>query len=259
MIPRALSWIALLLAACNRGGIPTADRSDGTIPMVRATRVPPGSIRVDGRADEPAWDKAGQTGAFVQVATGRAASGSRVPATARIAWDDANLYIAVTVFERGPTTPFHRDDVDPHLWEQASAVEVMLQPGDFGDNRDYYELQVDTAAAVWDTHFDDYNRPVWRDATGVMRFGHQEWDAHLQRAATVDPAHGSYTVEIALPWSSLQGARTAVPPREGDTWRMNLYSFRDGQRDALAWSPILGRGNFHYAPRWGRLLFAPAQ
>jgi hypothetical protein len=36
---------------------------------------------------------------------------------------------------------------------------------------------------------------------------------------------------------------------------MNFYSFRDGQRDSLAWSPIQGQGNFHRAARFGRVTF----
>jgi hypothetical protein len=60
---------------------------------------------------------------------------------------------------------------------------------------------------------------------------------------------------MAIPWRSFTSARTAVPPHAGDTWRMNFYSFRDGQGDALAWSPLLGRGNFHRAQRFGRVRF----
>jgi hypothetical protein len=36
---------------------------------------------------------------------------------------------------------------------------------------------------------------------------------------------------------------------------MNLYSFRDGQADAMSWSPLLGQGNFHRSSRFGRLRF----
>jgi len=39
------------------------------------------------------------------------------------------------------------------------------------------------------------------------------------------------------------------------TWRLNLYTFRDGQRVSLAWSPVLGQGNFHRSSRFGRLRF----
>ena len=65
----------------------------------------------------------------------------------------------------------------------------------------------------------------------------------------------SYTVELALPWSKITSNRTAVPPRPGDVWRLNLYSFRDGQRLALGWSPIRGQGNFHKSSRFGRVRF----
>ena len=160
------------------------------------------------------------------------------------------------VYDPDPTTPFARNDVDPHLWERASAVELMIQPGDPGDNTNYYEIQVDTAGAVWDTQFDNYNSPIERGADEAStRFGHQEWMSHIERAAVVDRAGGKYTVEMAIPWSALANARAATPPHPGDVWRMNVYSFRDGQRDSLAWSPLLGRGNFHRASRFGRVAF----
>ena len=127
-----------------------------------------------------------------------------------------------------------------------------MQPGDPGDNRDYYELQVDVNGAVFDSHFEDYNAPI--TGTGSeKRFGHQEWSAQLERA--IFRGRGFYSVEVALPWSSLTGARTAIPPHAGDVWRLNLYSFRDGQRRALAWSPLRGRGNFHKSERFGRVRF----
>jgi hypothetical protein len=228
------------------------DRSDGAIPTLRAARFERGVIRIDGRLDEPVWQRTGSTGPLVGPLDGRPAPGSGVQASARIGWDDEYLYVGAVVYDADPVTPFRPDEVDPHLWERASAVELMIQPGDPGDNREYYEIQVDPAGAVWDTRFDDYNRPV-----GGARFGHQEWSAALRKAATVERGAGRYTLEIALPWSSLASSRASVPPRAGDTWRVNVYSFRDGQRDALAWSPTLGQGNFHRSARFGRVVFAP--
>ena len=66
---------------------------------------------------------------------------------------------------------------------------------------------------------------------------------------------GRYTIELALPWDTLASPNAGAPPHEGDVWRMNFYSFRDGQRDALAWSPTLGQGNFHRSARFGRVRF----
>ncbi len=130
---------------------------------------------------------------------------------------------------------------------------MMLQPGDPGDNRDYYELQVDVAGAVFDTHFDDYNAPI--TGSGAARtFGHQEWSSQVERAV-FNQAGSFYSVELALPWSALAQGRAPIPPRAGDVWRLNLYTFRDGQRQALAWSPIRGQGNFHRSSRFGRVRF----
>jgi hypothetical protein len=90
----------------------------------------------------------------------------------------------------------------------------MLQPGNPGDNRDYYELQIDVNGAIWDTHFDDYNAPIVQ-GPGGQRFGHQEWIARVQRAVVVHRAAGRYSVEIAWPWSSLVRARTPSPAAPG--------------------------------------------
>jgi hypothetical protein len=71
----------------------------------------------------------------------------------------------------------------------------------------------------------------------------------------IDGGDGSY--HRGGPALGLAGQQpSGGSPSQGDVWRVNLYSFRDGQRQALAWSPILGEGNFHRASRFGRLRFA---
>jgi hypothetical protein len=271
-----LAATCMLSTACSRGMPQNTGRTDGTppagvpspnvpaqpvrppsesVPELHAAAVTDADITVDGRSDEAAWARCGSTGALVSPMNGAPEPGSRVQANARLCWSNTHLYFSATVKDAAPAAPFGREQVDRHLWEQSSAVELMLQPGNPGDNKVYYELQVDTAGAVWDTWFEDYNRPQGVGADGQRTYGHQEWNAQLQRAATVDAAAGQYTVELALPWASVASARTPVPPRAGDVWRLNVYAFRDGQRDSLAWSPLLGRGNFHFAPRFGRLVF----
>lgn len=257
----APATFALLLAlgatgcrCTNDGDAKVVDRSDGTLPELRVPQVKKGAITIDGKLDEAAWARAGQTSAFVAPGNGKPVSGSPVAATARLCWSQEALYLAVVVEDRAPSTPFKRDAVDPHIWARASGIELMLQPGDPGNNRHYYEVQVDIAGAVWDTRFDDYNRPI----TGrgqTRRYGHQSWSAKLQRVVHIERG-ARYTVELALPFATLQSPQAKSPPTIGDRWRANLYSFRDGQRHALAWSPILRKGNFHKASRFGRLIFA---
>jgi hypothetical protein len=233
----AILFLTLALTTCRRGeGI----NGEATIKGAPA-RVPRFASRptIDGKLDEPLWQTATVLGPFVDTGDGDSVSSHHpVAATARIGWDQERFYLGFVVADGQPSAPFRRDEVDPHLWTKASAVEIMLQPGDPQDNRDYYEIQIDTVGAVFDTHWDDYMTPLQGGPSDRI-FGHQDWTCAAERAAFVD--HGrSYTIEVALPWSALAAGRTPIPPRPGDVWRLNLYSFRDGQRQALGWSPIRG-------------------
>lgn len=249
-----LTLCCLALPGCTRNSA-SVDRSNGAIPELRAVQVAPGSIKLDGRLDDPGWRAAGCTGPLVHPGTGRPVPSSPVAASACLSWSTKALYCWFDVRDSNPSSPFNNKQVDPHIWSAASGVELMIQPGDHGDNRHYFELQVDVAGAVWDTRFDDYNQPITRDpASGGRRFGHQQWSARVRKGIMVKEGVG-YTMELAIPWTALKSARAKTPPRASDSWRVNLYSFRDGQRHALAWSPLLGQGNFHRASRFGRVTF----
>lgn len=208
---------------------------------------------LDGKLDEAFWSSTTALGPFVGPGNGEPAEKHPVAGFARLGWDDQNLYLGVVVADKSPFTPFGRDDVDPHLWEKSSAIELMIQPGDPGDNKGYYEIQIDTAGAVFDTSWDDYNQPIVGQGES-KRFGHMDWSAKAERASFVEQGK-FYAIEAAIPWSSFKSTRVAVPPKPGDVWRVNLYSFRDGQRLALGWSPIKGQGNFHKSSRFGRIKF----
>ena len=232
---------AVLLGDETIGGAPA--------PLPRLAAAP----TIDGKLDEAAWTGAATLGPLVDTGDGHRVSEHPVAGFVRAGWDDRNLYLGFVVRDKAAASPFARDAVDPHIWSRASGVEVMLQPGDPGDNRDYYELQVDAAGAVFDTHWDDYMNPV--TGTGPDKtFGHMEWTSRIERAVHI---HGGafWSVEIALPWAALQPRRVAIPPKPGEVWRMNLYTFRDGQRAALGWSSIRGQGNVHRSRRWGRVRF----
>ena len=217
---------------------------------------------MDGKLDDAVWSHAATTSAFVEPGNGEAAPSSEVAAFAKLGWDDKNLYIGAVVLDRSPFSPFTRDETDPHDWEKSSAMELMIQPGDWasspragtpGDNKDYYEIQVDVHGAVFDTHWDDYNTPITNQNADKI-FGHQEWSCHAERAIFVQDSR-FYSMEIAIPWSAFVQGRAPIPPKPGDVWRLNLYSFKEGQRLALGWSPIRGQGNFHRSSRFGRVKF----
>ncbi|HRI69674.1 MAG TPA: carbohydrate-binding family 9-like protein [Polyangium sp.] len=266
--PEKLLFLVLGLGACT-----TPDRADEKKPrqtapaqgvVVPDTRrvikelsvptLPAGqTITIDGKADEPAWEKAASTGDFVDVFTGAPNTRLPVQGSVRLLWDDTALYAAFDVKDYTIRGGFPADAVDPHLWER-DTVEIMIDPDGDGDNKDYYEVQINPQNLVFDSQFDDYNQPRG-GPTGP--FGHQEWSAKLQSAVVlrgkidddVEKDEG-YVVEAKIPWASFTKAGK-VPPAPGTTWRMNFYAMENN--GGAAWSPILGLGNFHKAIRFGRV------
>jgi hypothetical protein len=205
--------------------------------------------------DEAAWSRAAKTGAFVHAGDGSDAAGLPIGGSARIFWDETHLYVAFEVRDAALRGGFPADAVDPHLWER-DTVEVMIDPDGDGDGRDYYELQIGPQGLVFDSRFDDYNRPRGGPSGP---FGHQDWSSKVERGVkllgTLDDdsdVDEGYVVEARIPWAVFEKAQHS-PPRIGDTWRMNLYAMQDN--GGVAWSPILGEGNFHRASRFGRVRF----
>ncbi|MFO0549135.1 MAG: carbohydrate-binding family 9-like protein [Polyangiaceae bacterium] len=213
------------------------------------------SVVFDGVLEEPVWQRAADTGLFVDPTSGGAPPPHGVRGSARVFWDDAHIYVGYSVVDVDVRGGFPPNSVDPHLWER-DTVELMLDPDGDGDNRDYYEIQIGPQNLVFDSQFDDYNLPK-----GGPRgpFGHQDWSARLVSAVRIDgtidddrDSDAGYVVEAKIPFSSLTKA-AHTPPRPGDEWRVNLYAMKNN--GGVAWSPILGRGNFHRASRFGRWVF----
>jgi len=274
-LPRGagLALVASLVAAC-RGG-PRVD-ADGArpaavtasalsatppvgVPELRVPRIDAGQApRVDGRLDDPAWRAAADTGAFRDVATGAVSTAVDVGGSALLLWDDEALYVGASIADRDVEGGFPAGAVDPHLWTR-DTLEVMIDPDGDGDGHDYYEIQIGPQNIVFDSCFDAYNAP--RGGPDGP-FGHEGWSSRVESAVTV---HGSldepgdedegYVVEARLPWAAFTRARRA-PPAPGDRWRVNLYAMENN--GGVAWSPILGQGNFHRASRFGRLIFSGA-
>ncbi len=227
------------------------------VPELRADKL--GSdvkIAIDGKLDEPAWKTAPSTGPFIDVRSAEANTTFPVNGSARLLWNARALFVAFEVTDNDVVGGFPKDEKDPKLWTK-DTVELMIDPDGDGDNSDYYEIQINPQNLVFDSQFDRYNEPK-QEPNGP--FGHQEWSAELVSAVLVqgtldkpDDQDKGYTVEAMIPWKSFGKAQKA-PPELGDTWRMNFYAMQNN--GGVAWSAILGQGNFHKASRFGRVLFA---
>jgi len=230
--------------------------SAGILPVLWVPWRPPAApIVIDGKLDEPAWQRAASTGPLVNVSTGEASSGNELGGSVKLLSDEQMLYMGFEVFDDDLRGGFDPNLPDPHLWLK-DTVEVIVDPDGEGDNRDYYEIQVGPQNLVFDSEFDAYNLPHG-EPDGP--YGHEEWSANLKSAVTLqgtlddDREDEGYVVEMAIPWTAFRRAKR-VPPIVGDVWRMNFYAMKNNS--GVAWSPILGQGNFHKASRFGSVRFA---
>jgi hypothetical protein len=223
-------------------------------------------IVVDGKGDEAAWGAAASTGPFVDVGTGRNAASYPVTGSAKLAWDELNMYVLIEVKDPDVLGYFTDKGAQPKDWTVTGqpmtwnhdTAEIMIDPDGDGDNVNYYELQINPANKVFKSQFDGYNLPKTEP---LGPFGHEDWETRMKSAVVV---HGTidkpgdkdegYTVEAAIPWTAfVKGART-LPPKPGDTWRMNFYAMENN--GGTAWSPILGQGNFHRSARFGKVTWS---
>lgn len=249
--------MASLALACSPGERTSATSSAGTPfagPSLRVPFIASPGVRIDGKLDEPSWQQAARSEAFVGARDGQKARGA-LGGRARLFFSDAHLYVAFDVTDPRLRGGFPQDAIDPHLWER-DTVELMLDP-DGADNRDYYEIQINPQGLVFDSRFDDYNLPRGGPAGP---FGDQGWSSQVERAVSVrgtldddSDRDDGYTVEARIPWAAFDRAKR-VPPGDGDTWKANLYAMEDN--GGVAWSPILGEGNFHRVRYFGDLVFA---
>ncbi|MFI5308031.1 MAG: carbohydrate-binding family 9-like protein [Polyangiales bacterium] len=207
-------------------------------------------LQIDGKLDEADWSAAQTSGAFVQTMSGERGA---FAASARVLYDDKNLYVGYQVADDFLRSTFKK--ADEHLWEQ-DAVELMVDPD--GDGKNYFEIQVAPTGVVFDTRYDSRRLP--------QPFGDMAWSSAakakvaLQGKPNDDENDVGYTVELAIPWTAFAAGPTpAQPPAAGATWRMNFFVMdtrREGQR-AVGWSPPL-IGDFHTLERFGRVVFPQA-
>jgi hypothetical protein len=218
--------------------------------IARRALTPPD---LDGRLEADCWRTAERSPRFVDLV-----SGDAVPLDTRgaILWDDEHLYLGFWLEQPDVTATLTQRDSD--IWLDDD-VELFIAGPDA-----YYELEVNAFNTVYEVLF------VWDEATGADRsfpgvasfdgvgFAHPRgrrtgfWGFDLPGLRTAVHVDGTlndssdtdrgWTVEIAIPWSSLAplaGGRS-LPPRDGDEWRISLSRFntrKGGDSGGWSWSP----------------------
>jgi hypothetical protein len=232
MLPMLTAVVALASAAV------TAER-----PVYEVLRASPPPV-VDGRLDDPAWERAPPVGPFLQNAD---AAPSALVTEARLLYDDEYLYVAFRLDDENVwATMRNRDD---HLWHE-EVVEVFIQPDPA--HPAYVEFEVNPLGTMIDIFLLDRRKPLPYASWNSARL---RWAVQVNGTVDGEPGDAGWTCEIAIPHEDLAMA-PHVPPRPGDRWRLNLYRVeRRPAPAALAWSPTRAN-DFHLPDRFGEIVFS---
>lgn len=219
-------------------------------PVYECRKVPAGSIRVDGRLDDPGWRSIQPVGHFI-LSDGLGPASRQTEA--RMCWDDTYLYICFACEDPDIWgTMFDRDDP---IYEE-EVVEAFIDPD--SDLTCYYELQTSPHGTLFDAIIHNPTG-LRRDMKGETSWTCEGWLVGVQVDGTLDnrdDVDRGWTVEWAIPFASLSSAPN-TPPKDGDTWRINLYRIdRTPTPEFGCWSPTLEvPPNFHVPTRFGIIVF----
>lgn len=223
-----------------------------------------GPIRIDGRLNEPDWQRAPWSDDFVDI-EGTVRPLPRFRTRVRLLWDRTNLYVGAQIYDPHVWATLARRDA--YLWKENNNFEVFIDPD--GDTREYEEIQINALNTVLDMFLTKPYRDGGRASTGRDLAG-LTTAVHV-RGTLNDPTDidEGWTAELAIPWSALEAsAHSASAPNPGDAWRINFsrvqwrhdvvdghYRRKTDQReDNWVWSPQ-GAVNMHLPERWGTIRF----
>ena len=205
--------LATLLALGAALGIPLDGRPGPERPTLRAARVEPGAVRVDGRFDEAVWATAPVAAGFVMRQPDPGATPSE-QTEARVAVDGDAVYVAMRMMDSQP------DAIDARLGRRDSYLEsdwATVGIGSLADGRTAYQFAVNPAGVQRDALlYDDVRQdPSW-DAV---------WDVAVARGA------GGWTAEFRIPLSQLR-----FDP-DDDTWGVQFGRVLQRTNESAYWAP----------------------
>jgi len=227
-----------------------------------------GTIQLDGKLTEPSWTAAKASSTFVDLVSGKPTlHDTRI----KILWDDQYLYVGYEIEEPNVQAKFLKRDAP--IW-QDNDIELFI-----AFDHTYYELEVNAHGTLYEGLFiwqNDYAKLGFENFPSVnitdpnikhqpfngvgytkhprgKRWAFLAWDfpglrsaVHINGTLNKDgDTDRGWTVEFAIPWNGMKalahGDPRAIPPREGNLWRMdfsrfNQYRAPSPARDSGGWA-----------------------
>lgn len=215
------------------------ERREAAKPQLYRCRRVVGKIAIDGKLDEPAWERATPLDDFRIPPD---AKKPRHPSSAQLLWDDEFLYFGM-VMEDFDVYGL-KTERDSATWED-DVAELFLKPSEVEPA--YYEIHITPRGTVLDIMI------ARRNAAGsIDRW--KGWDSGVKAAVAISGTLNNWRdrdkgwiVEAAIPWTAFAG--TAPRPQLGDRWRFAVcrydYSVHLEAGRELTSSARLTELNFH--------------
>jgi hypothetical protein len=194
--------------------------TEPTTKSVRATRVPNGTVAVDGRLDESVWAQGEPADDFVQmqpVEGARATEAHR--SEVRFLYDDENLYVGATFFEDEPDKLVTNDLKRDFPGARDGDLYVLILDT-FHDRLNGYNFQTNPGCALRDSQSYDDGRSV-----------NANWDTVWFCESSVDEK--AWYVEQAIPFKQLR-----FPQRDAQTWGVNVFRLIRHTNEQTVWNQI---------------------
>lgn len=185
-----------------------------TLAVVRAS----GSLEVDGRLDEQAWQHASTAKDFVQLRPFNGKPASQ-PTEVRILYDDSGLYIGALMLDEKPDSLrvelSRRDDL-----EMADHFGLTIDP--YNDGLNAFGFFVSTRGVQMDMKTD-------KDG-----FEDSNWDAVWLSAVMIHDS--GWNAEMMIPWSALR-----FSGNKQQVWGVNFFRSIQRLRENVSWNFIDSR------------------
>ncbi|HEX6749172.1 MAG TPA: DUF5916 domain-containing protein [Longimicrobium sp.] len=211
---------AIVAAQSQQAARTTATAAAEARKPATALRITGEAPKLDGVLDDAAWTQAQPLGDFIQRRPNPGA-----PATlrteARVAYDDAAIYVAVRAFDPHPDSivaPVGRRDLGGVSSEW---IHVIIDS--YNDKRTAFRFSANPAGVQKDVfHSNDYNEDVG-------------WDAVWEVATKVDSA--GWSAEYRIPLSQLRFSSRAGGDA-GQTWGFQVIRDIARRSETDDWAPV---------------------
>jgi hypothetical protein len=224
--------------------------------------------QIDGDINEPAWQLASWSDPFLDIEGERRAV-PKYLTRVKLLWSDSCLYIAAKLEEPDVSASLKiRDMIIYH----DNDFEVFLDPNN--DAHQYFEIEVNAFNTILDLYM---SKPYRNGGEAMLSYNLPGLQSAVKVVGVINQTvekDSCWTIEMAIPFSSIHIGNRWESPKQGVLWRINFsrvqwewevknnaYSKKTDTagktlpENNWVWSPQ-GVVNMHYPERWGYLLFA---